>query len=880
MKSSSTSRFALALGLVVSGPARAGLAEGQRCLDAYDLRCAIRERDALLSAGATDPVAQDFIAQTYFHEGRYEDALAIQGELAKEGYAFDPHAPPFEAAAMAARDFVATEEGELAVRRAPGIDVILVDEAFDVMAKAIDTYADLLGGRPDFPVRLDIYPDGTRFIAASGLPAEAVRTTGVIALSKWNRLLVTSPRALPRGYAWKDTIAHEYIHLVVAYRTNDHTPVWLQEGLAKYFEGAWRGEDGGPLSVQQQTLLAAAVKNDSFVPFEKFKHSMAYLESPADAALAFAQVSTMVRYLVETRGKTSLPSVLDRVRDGEDAETAFAAAAGEPDFDALLVSWKSWLRTMPLVAEQIASLPVVLDDPADDFEGDPALDAREDLRKFARLGDLLREKERYAAALVEYDKAMDPEGPSSPTLFARRATCYAALGDPQKALGVVEEGVRLYPEFALLQVSRARILDTLGRVPDATTAWLAAHDSESVRSRGPGRTREGPHRHRSDRARGATQALREPPPERGDRRRRRSAIESVTKERPRMTRDTEGTGMDRTTSALSAEPRDDGQLFETLSQVRVRLAAAIHGRIVGQEQVIEDLLIALFARGHCLFIGVPGLAKTLLVSTTAEALGLSFGRVQFTPDLMPADITGTEVLEEDRSTGRRSMRFIHGPIFTNLLLADEINRTPPKTQAALLQAMQESQVTAAGKTWKLDPPFLVFATQNPIEQEGTYPLPEAELDRFMFSVNVGYPSEDDEVQIVERTTTGEQATVEPVLDRDLSIELQGLVRRLPTSRDVNRYAVRLARASRPEAGASDFVKRWVQWGAGPRASQYLSLGARVRAALHGNEVPSLEDVRAVAPAVLGHRVLVNFQAEAERIDARAVVGHLLETVEP
>jgi MoxR-like ATPase len=337
--------------------------------------------------------------------------------------------------------------------------------------------------------------------------------------------------------------------------------------------------------------------------------------------------------------------------------------------------------------------------------------------------------------------------------------------------------------------------------------------------------------------------------------------------------------MDRTTSALSAERRDDGQLFETLSQVRSRLRTAIHGRIVGQEEVIDDLLIALFARGHCLFIGVPGLAKTLLVSTTAEALGLSFGRVQFTPDLMPADITGTEVLEEDRSTGRRTLRFIHGPIFTNLLLADEINRTPPKTQAALLQAMQESQVTAAGQTWKLDPPFLVFATQNPIEQEGTYPLPEAELDRFMFSVNVGYPSEDDEVQIVERTTSGEQVAVEPVLDRDLLIELQGLVRRLPTSQDVNRYAVRLARASRPTPGGSEFVRRWVQWGAGPRASQYLSLGARVRAALHGNEVPSLEDVRAVAPAVLGHRVLVNFQAEAERIDARAVVQHLLETVE-
>jgi tetratricopeptide (TPR) repeat protein len=476
MKSSSISRILLALLLVASAPARAGLAEGRRCLDGYDLRCAIRERDALLAAGASDPASRDFIAETYFHEGRYADALALYAELKRGGYAFDPHAPPFEAAAEAAKDFVETDRDDLAVRRAPGIDVILVDEAFEVMAKAVDTYDALLGGRPDFPVRLDIYPDGTRFIAASGLPAEAVRTTGVIALSKWNRLLVTSPRALPRGYAWKDTVAHEYIHLVVAYRTNDHTPVWLQEGLAKYFEGAWRGEEGGLLSVQQQTLLAQAVHDDAFVPFEKFKHSMAYLDSPADAALAFAQVSTMVRYLVETQGKNALPTVLDHVRDGEDAESAFAAAAGEPDFDSLLASWKSWLRTMPLVAERIESLPVVLDNPADEFEGDPALENREDLKKFARIGDLLRERSLYAAALVEYDKAMDPDGPSSPTLFARRATCYSELGESQKALDVVDEGVRLYPEFALLQVSRARILDALGRVPDATTAWLAAHD--------------------------------------------------------------------------------------------------------------------------------------------------------------------------------------------------------------------------------------------------------------------------------------------------------------------------------------------------------------------------------------------------------------------
>jgi len=254
--------------------------------------------------------------------------------------------------------------------------------------------------------------------------------------------------------------------------------------------------------------------------------------------------------------------------------------------------------------------------------------------------------------------------------------------------------------------------------------------------------------------------------------------------------------------------------------------------------------------------------------------------VQFTPDLMPADITGTEILQEDRSTGRRVMRFIPGPVFTNLLLADEINRTPPKTQAALLQAMQELQVTAAGRTYELKPPFLVFATQNPIEQEGTYPLPEAELDRFMFSVRVGYPDEAEEIEVVERTTTGELSNVSPVLDRDKLIALQGLVRRLPTSADVNRYAVRLARASRPGPQAPEFVRQWVRWGAGPRASQYLSLGARVRAALNGHEVPDIADVRSVAHAVLGHRLVLGFQAEAEGVSADQVVDRLLEAVQP
>ncbi len=336
--------------------------------------------------------------------------------------------------------------------------------------------------------------------------------------------------------------------------------------------------------------------------------------------------------------------------------------------------------------------------------------------------------------------------------------------------------------------------------------------------------------------------------------------------------------MESTPAAAPAVNPDDAALFDSLVATRERLRQAIGNRIVGQDEVVEQMLIALFAGGHSLFIGVPGLAKTLLVQTVADALGLSFGRVQFTPDLMPTDITGTEVLEEDRTTGKRSLRFVPGPLFTNLVLADEINRAPPKTQAALLQAMQEGAVTAGGTTHQLDAPFMVFATQNPIEQEGTYPLPEAQLDRFMFSIHVGYPTEEEEVLVVDRTTSGELAEVAPVLDRDTLLQLQRFVRRLPTSQDVHRYAVRLARATRGEEDAPQSVRRWVRWGAGPRASQFLAIGARVRAALHGHEVPDLDDVRAVAPAVLGHRLVLNFQAEAEGVSAEDVVRAVLDEV--
>jgi len=301
--------------------------------------------------------------------------------------------------------------------------------------------------------------------------------------------------------------------------------------------------------------------------------------------------------------------------------------------------------------------------------------------------------------------------------------------------------------------------------------------------------------------------------------------------------------------------------------------------IVGQDAVIEELLIALFCRGHALLVGVPGLAKTLLISTLAKTLGLSFSRIQFTPDLMPSDITGTEVIEEDKTTGGRSMRFVRGPIFANVILADEINRTPPKTQAALLEAMQEHQVTAGGKQHRLPQPFFVLATQNPIEQEGTYPLPEAQLDRFMFNINVGYPTEDEEFQIVRMTTAGQKTELKHVLSGDEVIALQEIVRKVPVADHVIRYALQFTRLTRrTEGGCPKFVEDFVGWGAGPRASQYLILAGKARALLKGRYHVSTEDIRQVAIPVLRHRIVTNFHAEAEGIRSDTIVKQLIDFI--
>ncbi|GAB4238342.1 MAG: MoxR family ATPase [Acidobacteriota bacterium] len=334
---------------------------------------------------------------------------------------------------------------------------------------------------------------------------------------------------------------------------------------------------------------------------------------------------------------------------------------------------------------------------------------------------------------------------------------------------------------------------------------------------------------------------------------------------------------------MSIAPGDPGKAtlerIEALQEAQRKILEQLRRVIVGQDEVIEEVLVTIFVGGHCLITGLPGLAKTLLVRSLARSLGLEFKRIQFTPDLMPADITGTEIIEEDRTTGHRSLQFVPGPIFTNLLLADEINRTPPKTQAALLEAMQERSVTVAGRTLPLQAPFFVLATQNPIELEGTYPLPEAQLDRFMLNIYIDYLGESEEIEVVQRTTSPAEAELETVVTGAEVLESQRLVREVPVPEDVTRYAVRLVRATRPGTPeAPDFVRQWVSYGASVRAAQYLVLGGKARALLHGRYNVAVEDIQALARPVLRHRILTNFHAESEGVRSDDLVGRLLEAV--
>lgn len=330
----------------------------------------------------------------------------------------------------------------------------------------------------------------------------------------------------------------------------------------------------------------------------------------------------------------------------------------------------------------------------------------------------------------------------------------------------------------------------------------------------------------------------------------------------------------------SIENKNDVELVQHLNKKITEVKSEISKVIVGQDEIIDQLIIALMSKGHCLLVGVPGLAKTLLIKTLAEVMDLKFSRIQFTPDLMPSDITGTEVLEEDQLSKKRNFRFIAGPIFANMILADEINRTPPKTQAALLEAMQEHKVTASGVTHQLPEPFFVLATQNPIEQEGTYPLPEAQLDRFMFNLWLNYPSYEEEIKVVQTTTSSYNAQLNKVVTAQEILTFQDLIRRVPVADNVIQFAVKVSNMTRPVNGNSpEFIKQWITWGAGPRASQYLILAAKSRAVIQGRFTPNIDDVKVVMLPVLRHRIITNFSAEAEGISSVDVIKKLLEETE-
>ena len=323
---------------------------------------------------------------------------------------------------------------------------------------------------------------------------------------------------------------------------------------------------------------------------------------------------------------------------------------------------------------------------------------------------------------------------------------------------------------------------------------------------------------------------------------------------------------------------EDLELLEQLANSKKLFFRETRKIIVGQKEILDLMLIAILAKGHSLLVGVPGLAKTLIIQTLSEVLDLKFKRIQFTPDLMPSDITGTELIDIDQETGKRAFRFFKGPVFANIVLADEINRTPPKTQAALLEAMQENKVTAGGNSYKLEEPFFVLATQNPIEQEGTYPLPEAQLDRFMFNLKIGYPKLEDEIEIVRNTTSEKKEKINPVLTRDQIIDYQNLVRRVPVSDNVVKYAVKIVSATRPTSSDLDFIKNSVDWGAGPRASQYLILAAKAKALLDGRPTPDIQDIQTLVPPILRHRVLPNFNAEAEGLRIDDILVNLIKAL--
>jgi tetratricopeptide (TPR) repeat protein len=472
MKSWLLSSFLL-LSIAWAGP----LDDANFCLDVVDLRCAIDIRDSLLQKKPNDVEVLELHARTLFHQGHYDQTVNVLVKLEEAGNLLaDKAGFPARATAAAASGMIESRGTGVVVRHDPGVDRILADEAVETLLLSRSTYDSLFGAGPDHDIVMDIFPTASRFIGASGLPPEAVRTTGVIALSKWNRLLLTSPRSLAQGYSWKDTAAHEYIHLVVSWRTQDKAPVWLQEGLAKNLEKAWRGDRENYLSAHQQSLLAEALQNETFVPFEKFAKSMAYLDSGDEAALAFAQVASMIGFFNVKTGDAAFSILMDRVRNSEPPEQVVASLAGYQSFEDFKKSWKEYIASLPLVKEKLVSLPVALDGEGGDFADDPLLNNRVDLVKYVRLGDLLLDAGHPKAALIEYNKAKDGQGPPSPNVFVRKAKCYQEMNELSKALEIIEEAVKVYPEYTKILITLGALYEKSGDIGKAIQYWQEAHE--------------------------------------------------------------------------------------------------------------------------------------------------------------------------------------------------------------------------------------------------------------------------------------------------------------------------------------------------------------------------------------------------------------------
>ena len=446
------------------------------CLEQANLPCAVTLSESLYEQNPNDADVLKLRARTLFHLGEFEAVVSILDQVTEQGVDVpDNGGFPARASLAAFTGMVETKGTGIIVRHDPGIDRVLVQDALNTMGAARLKFDAKLGGGPEHDVILDIFPTAKRFMQASGIPEEAVRTTGVIALSKWNRLLITSPKATSGGYPWMDTSAHEYIHLVVSWRTKDKAPVWLQEGLARYLEKHWREDPEFYLSSKQQTLLATALVDDAFVPFEKFRLSMAYLDSGEEAALAYAQVSTMVDFMVRQAGEASLIELMDRIAEGESAEDAVSGLAGFTSFQDFKVEWRQFVATLPLVQQELTKSSIVLDGEGGDFADDPVLQNRTDLAKHVRIGDLLMEHQKYKAALVEYKKSEDPDEPMSPTSLSRMAECYFQLGDLVSSNEQMIKALTLYGENIQVLMTAGRLASDIG-LPNPHEYWLRAHE--------------------------------------------------------------------------------------------------------------------------------------------------------------------------------------------------------------------------------------------------------------------------------------------------------------------------------------------------------------------------------------------------------------------